>query len=144
MGIMAIEKALAIAAERELDLVEIVPSIHPPVCKILDYGKYLYHQKKIEQKQRKSQKKHEVKGIRLSLRTDQHDLEVKARRAQQFLEKGHSLKVALIFKGREIVHADLGFKKMIEFKKMLKEAAKVDQEPKRQGYNLFMILSPLK
>ena len=91
-----------------------------------------------------SKKKHEVKGIRLSLRTDTHDLDVKIKRARRFLEEGNSLKVALIFKGREVTHYDLAVEKMKVIKEALKDLAKVDQEPKKQGYNLFMILSPLK
>ena len=132
------------AEDAELDLVEVAPNAKPPVCKIMDYGKHLYKMKKQLQKQRSSQKKSEVKGIRVSLRTGEHDLQVKIKKARQFLEAGHSLKVALIFKGREISHFDLGKEKMELIKKELTDLAKVDQEPKKQGYNLFMILSPLK
>lgn len=110
----------------------------------MDFGKFLYKQKKQLQKQRSSAKQHEVKGIRLSLRTDKHDIETKVKKARKFLEDGHSLKVALIFKGRELSHFDLAFEKMEQIKKALEDVAKVDQEPKKQGYNLFMILSPLK
>lgn len=110
----------------------------------MDFGKHLYKQKKLLQKQRSKQKKSEVKGVRLSLRTGEHDIQVKIKKARQFLEAGHSLKVALIFKGREISHFDLAVEKMQTFKKELADIAKVDQEPKKQGYNLFMILSPLK
>lgn len=110
----------------------------------MDYGKYLYKQKKLEQKQRAKTRKHEMKGIRLSLRTDKHDLETKIKKAKEFLEDGHSLKVTLIFKGREVAHADLGFEKMHHMKDSLKDLAKIDQEPKKQGYNLFMVLSPLR
>jgi len=110
----------------------------------MDFGKYLYKQKKQLQKQRSKTKKHEVKGIRLSLRTGKHDLDVKVKKARQFLADGHSLKVALIFKGRELTHFDLAVEKMNEVKEALNDVAKVDQEPKKQGYNLFMILSPLK
>lgn len=123
---------------------EVAPQAHPPVCKIMDFGKYLYKQKKQLQKQRSSAKQHEVKGIRLSLRTDKHDIETKIKKARKFLEDGHSLKVALIFKGRELSHFDLASEKMNQIKKALEDVAKVDQEPKKQGYNLFMILSPLK
>jgi translation initiation factor IF-3 len=110
----------------------------------MDFGKYLYKQKKQLQKQRSKVKKHEVKGIRLSLRTGSHDIETKVKKARKFLEQGHSLKVALIFKGRELSHFDLAVAKMEEVKKALEDVAKVDQQPKKQGYNLFMILSPLK
>jgi translation initiation factor IF-3 len=144
LGIKSIEDALQLAKTEELDLVEVAPTARPPVCKIMDFGKHLYKQKKLLQKQRTKQRKSEVKGVRLSLRTGEHDIQVKIKKARQFLEAGHSLKVALIFKGREISHFDLAVEKMQVFKKELADIAKVDQEPKKQGYNLFMILSPLK
>lgn len=144
LGIMAIEKALALAEEKGLDLVEVAPKANPPVCKVIDYGKYLYHQKKIDQKHRKMQKKSEMKGIRLSMRTDQGDMDIKVKRAKKFLAEGNSLKVQLIFKGREMQHKDLGFEKMNQLKEMLADVAKVDQEPKSQGYQMIMILNPLK
>lgn len=144
LGIKSIEDALRLAQSEEFDLVEVAPNARPPVCKIMDFGKHLYKQNKLAQKQRTKQKKSEVKGIRLSLRTGDHDIDVKVKKARQFLEAGHSLKVALIFKGREISHFDLGVEKMQGFKLALTDVAKVDQEPKKQGYNLFMILSPLK
>ncbi len=141
---MGIERARALAKEQGLDLVEVSPTVHPPVCKIIDFGKYLYKQKKQEQKQKSSQKSHEVKGVRLSLRTDNHDIEVKMNQAKKFLGEGNSLKIALIFRGREITHYDLALEKMRFIKEGLKDVAKVDQEPKRQGNNLIMILSPSK
>ena len=141
---MGIEKALAIAEEKGLDLVEVAPKANPPVCKIMDYGKYQYQQKKAEKKQRKMQKKSEMKGIRLTLRTDVGDMEIKLKKAKAFLKAGHSVKVQLMFKGREIVHKDLGLAKLEKFKESLAEVAKVDQEPKKQGYTMVMILSPLK
>lgn len=144
LGIKSIEDALRLAREQEFDLVEVAPTAHPPVCKIMDFGKHLYKQNKLAQKQRSKQKKSEVKGIRLSLRTGDHDIAVKMKKARQFLKEGHSLKIALIFKGREVAHHDLATEKMESFKKELADVAKIDQEPKKQGYNLFMILSPLK
>ena len=141
---MGIDKALTLAKEAGVDLVEVSPNAHPPVCRLMDYGKFLYRQKKQDQKHRSKQKKNEVKGIRLSLRTDVHDLEVKIKRARKFLEQGNSLKVALIFRGREVTQYELAVKKMLTIKEALKDVAKCDQEPKKQGYNLFMILSPLK
>ena len=144
MGIMGIEKAKELAKERGVDLVEGSPNAHPVVCRLMDYGKYLYRQNKQERKHQAKQKKHEVKGIRLSLRTDTHDIEVKVKRARKFLEEGNSVKVALLFRGREVTQYDLAVEKMLIVRDALKEIAKVDQEPKKQGYNLFMILSPLK
>lgn len=142
LGIMGIEKALGLAKERGFDLVEVSPQARPPVCRLIDFGKFLYRQRKLEQKHKAMQKKAEVKGIRISLRTDKHDIEVKVKKAKEFLKEGNSVKVALIFKGREITHFDLALLKMQEMRDALKDVAKVDQEPKKQGYNLFMILSP--
>ncbi len=144
LGIVGIEKAMSLAQEAGLDLAEVAPNATPPVCRLLDYGKYLYRQSKNEQKHKSKQKKHEVKGIRISLRTDTHDMEVKIKRAKKFIEDGNSLKVQLMFRGREITHFDLAKEKMEYIKEQLKDLAKVDQEPKKQGYNLIMILSPLK
>ncbi len=144
MGIMGISKAIELAKEAETDLVEVSPNAKPPVCRLMDYGKYLYRQKKQDQKHRAKQKKNEVKGIRISLRTDKHDIEVKVKRARKFLEQGNSIKVALIFRGREVTHYDLAKKKMLSIKDALVDVAKCDQEPKKQGYQMFMILSPLK
>lgn len=144
LGIMAIEKALELAKERGFDLVEVSPTANPPVCRLIDFGKFLYRMRKQEQKHKARQKKHEVKGLRISVRTDTHDIEVKMRKAREFLKDGNSLKIALIFKGREVTHYDLALAKMNMIKEGLKDVAKVDQEPKKQGYNLFMILSPLK
>lgn len=141
---MGVDRARALAKEQGLDLVEVSPTVHPPVCKIMDYGKYLYRQKKADQKHKAMQKGTEIKGIRLSLRTDKHDLEVKIKKAEEFLKDGHSVKFALIFRGREVTHYDLGIEKMIIIRDALKDTTKVDQEPKKQGYNLIMILSPLR
>ncbi|MBT4384505.1 translation initiation factor IF-3 [Candidatus Peregrinibacteria bacterium] len=143
-GIMGLEKALSMAKERELDLVEVSPNAKPPVCRLMDFGKFLYRQKKQDQKHKSKQKKNEVKGIRLSLRTGQHDLDVKIKRARKFLDQGNSLKVALIFRGREVTQYELARDKMLIIRDALEDVAKCDQQPKKQGYNLFMILSPLK
>lgn len=141
---MGLSKALELAKSKGLDLVEVSPNAHPPVCRLMDFGKHLYRQAKLDQKHRSKQKKNEVKGIRLSMRTDKHDLDVKIKRARGFLEKGNSVKVTLIFRGREVTHYDLALEKVNMMKTALEDIAKCDQEPKKQGYNLFMILSPLK
>lgn len=141
---MSIEKALSLAQEAGLDLAEVAPNVNPPVCKILDYGKYQYHQKKVETKHRRMQKKTEVKGVRLGFKTGEHDLKVKADQAKRFLAAGNSVKVALIFRGREAAYKDLARGKMLKFAEWLKEAATVEQEPKKQGNTLIMILTPIK
>jgi len=132
------------AQERELDLVEVAPLAKPPVCKILDYGKFLYRQNKIEQKHKKMQKKSEMKVIRLSLRIDEHDLDVKANRSREFLDDGNSVKVTLMFKGREAAHEDLGMQKINSFLERIKDVATVEAPAKRQGNSINMVLIPSK
>lgn len=141
-GIMAVEKAVAMAKEKDLDLVEVAPNVNPPVCKIMDYGKYQYHQKKVETKHRKMQKKTEIKGVRVGFKTGKHDLEVKNKQARKFLEEGNSVKVSLIFKGRESMYKHLAKERMFEFYKSLEDVCSLDTEPKGQGNTLLMILTP--
>lgn len=143
VGVVPIAKALELAAAKELDLVEVAPLERPPVCKIMDYGTYLYSLKK-KSKNQKKVKKTETKTIRLSIRTDTHDLEVKANQARKFLEGRNTIKVVVIFKGREITHQDLGIEKMKKFYEMLQDIAAIEQEPKKQGYQMVMMLIPLK
>jgi len=112
---MATPKALQLAKESELDLVEVAPMAKPPVCKIIDYGKYLYHQDKVERKHKKMQKKAEIKGIRIGFKTGDHDLEVRANQARKFLSDRNLVKVALLFRGREIVYAHMAKDKMFKF-----------------------------
>ncbi len=143
-GVMGTSKALALAKEMGLDLVEVSPTVFPPVCRIMDYGKYLYRQRKADQKQKAHQKGGEMKGIRLSIRIDKNDIDTKVKQCMSFLKDGNSLKFTLIFRGREVTHMELGYEKMNYVKEQLHEVAKVDQEPKRQGNSLIMILSPHK
>ncbi|MBD3360922.1 translation initiation factor IF-3 [Candidatus Peregrinibacteria bacterium] len=142
LGIMAIEKALNIAKEKNLDLCEVAPNVNPPVCKIMDYGKYQYHQKKIETKHRKMQKKTEVKGVRIGFKTGEHDLKVKAKQARKFLEAKNAVKVSLIFKGREAVYKNLAKEKLMDFYKNLENVCTLETPPKGQGNTLIMILTP--
>lgn len=139
---MALEKGLALARERELDLVEVSPAANPPVCKILDFGKFLYRQKKQEQKHKKTQKQGEIKGIRLSMRIDKHDLEVKAVKTKGFLQDRNMVKVAMILRGRELSHMDLAREKMKLFAEMISDTGKIEEHAKRQGNNLIMIITP--
>jgi len=141
---MAIEDALAKAKEKDIDLVEVSPQTNPPVCKLMDYGKYRYKQKKIDQKHRKMQKQTEVKGIRMGFRTDSHDIDVKKRQAEKFLKARNMVKVALIFRGRELAHVDLAKAKLLKFAEDLSEVANIEEGPKKQGNNLIMILTPIK
>lgn len=142
LGEKSLEEALKIAGEYGLDLVEVAPKAVPPVCRILDYGKYLYRQRKLEQKHRKMQKQAEMKGIRISYSIDKHDLETKIRQAKEFLEERNIVKVALMFKGREASHSELGKAKLLQFVEALKDIAQLELAPKKQGNTMFMILIP--
>ena len=142
LGIKSIEEALRLAEEKGLDLVEVAPKANPPVCKILDYGKYLYRLNKQEQKQKKAQKQGEIKGIRMTFRIDQHDLETKINRAKEFIKDRNSVKVMLVFRGREAAHSDLARAKMDQFLTALKDMAQVEEPPKMQGNQMIMILTP--
>ena len=118
LGIMRTQEALAIAQERGLDMVEVSPLAKPPVVKFIDFDKFRYHQKKLEQQQKKKVKKIQVKGIRLSLRISEHDLQIKAKQTQKFLDEGHKAQVSLMMRGREQAFADQGYavvKKFLSF-----------------------------
>lgn len=142
IGLVAIEKALEMARAQELDLVEVAPNANPPVCKIMDFGKFLYRQAKQEQKHKKSQKQREVKGIRLSMRTDMHDLEIKAAKTKEFLAEKNMVKVTMMMRGRELAHTDLAREKMTKFVAMVGDAGKLEESPKRQGNSLMMMFIP--
>ena len=144
VGEISTEEALKKAKGKNLDLVEVSPMSSPPVCKIMDYGTYLYSQKKKDRKQKRSTKQTETKTIRLSIRTESHDLDVKAKQARKFLEDRNTVKVVVIFKGREMAHGDLAEQKLYEFQKLLEDISNIEQEPKRQGYQMTMILNPIK
>jgi translation initiation factor IF-3 len=141
---MARDVALEKAKEKGLDLAEVSPNSNPPVCKILDYGKYLYHQKKVDTKHRKMQKKTEVKGVRMGFKTGDHDIMVKAKQARKFLIAGNMVKVSLIFRGREAIYKDLAVEKLDKFAAALVDIGTLDTPPKKQGNTLIMILTPLK
>lgn len=144
LGVKSTEEALKMAQDAEMDLVEVAPKAKPPVCKILDYGKHLYRQNKLEKKHKKMQKQGEMKGIRLSFRIDKHDLETKIKQAKKFLDAQNSIKVTLVFRGREAAHKDIAKEKLDFFFESLKDIAQLDQEPKKQGHTMFMILVPHK
>lgn len=141
---MSTDSAMELAAKADLDLVEVAPNVNPPVCKIMDYGKYQYHQKKVDMKHKKSQKKTEVKGIRMGFKTGDHDMMVKARQAKKFLEAGNSVKVSLLFRGREAAYKDLAIGKLQKFYDAIKESCTMEEIPKKQGNILIMILTPSK
>lgn len=142
LGIVPIKKALEIANERRLDLVNVAPTANPPVCRILDYGKYKYELTKKEKEARKNQKIINVKEIRLTPNIEEHDLQVKANRAIEFLKDGDKVKVSVRFKGREMGHTEMGEEVLKDFLKLLDEYGKVEKEAKMEGRNLVVILVP--
>ena len=141
-GIVSLEVAMNVAEEAGLDLVKIAPNAVPPVCKVMDYGKYKFEQGKREKEQRKNQKVIELKEIRLSATIDLHDMEVKAKSATKFLTNGDKVKVSIRFRGRQAKHGDIGLDVMNTFYEMVKDNAAIDRPAKQEGRNMFMILTP--
>jgi len=144
LGIVSLSEALRRAEEEGFDLVEMSPNAKPPVVKIIDWGKFKYEQQKQSRTQKKKQKSVEVKGIRLSSKIGEHDLQTKAKHARKFIETGNKVKVRLIFKGREIVHKDIGADVLRKFAAELEEVAQVDQDIAFTGREVNMILAPKK
>lgn len=144
IGILALEDALEEAARHNLDLVEISPQARPPVCRIMDYGKYKYEQKKRAHEAKKKQTVIEVKEVKIRPRTDKHDLEVKARNIFRFLAEGNRARVSVVFRGREMTHLDIGEKLIKTLLTMLGEAAVVEQGPHMEGRAMTMQLTPGK
>ena len=142
LGIMSSKEALDIAVGKGLDLVMIAPNATPPVCRIMNYGKYKFEQAKKEKDQRKNQKTVELKEIRLSYNIDVHDFETKLNQAKKFLTAGNKLKVSIRFRGREMAHTALGQERMERFAEGLSEIASVDRAPKLEGRNMMMFLTP--
>jgi len=144
IGIITIQEARRTAEERGYDLIEISPNANPPVCKLLDYGKYRYEQMKKEKLQRKHQQQTQVKEIRLHPNTDDHDFEYKARHARRFLEEGNKVKATVIFKGREITYQDQGKEILLRLLEIVEDVTKVEQQPKMEGRSMIMMLAPEK
>jgi len=142
LGIVSNQVAQSLAEERGLDLVKIAPQANPPVCKLMDYGKYRFEASKREKEQRRNQKTIEIKEVRLSATIDQHDLEVKAKNCLKFLTGGDKVKVSIRFRGRQATHGEIGLQVMDRFYEMVKEAGNIDRPAKQEGRNMFMVLSP--
>lgn len=141
---MTIKEALRIAEEAAMDLVEIAPQAVPPVCKVIDFGKFSYEQQKREKIQKKKQQVSVLKEIRLHPNTDTHDFDFKARHAANFIEEGNKVKVSVIFKGRELAYTELGETLLRKFIERIEDIAKVEQEPKFEGRAMHAILAPQK
>ena len=142
LGILPIEEALRLAEERNLDLVNVSPNANPPVCKILDYGKYRYEIQKREKDAKKRQKVTEVKEVRLSTFIEEHDIQVKAKNASKFLQEGNRVKVSLRLRGRERDYANHAIEVMNDFAESLSDICTVDKKPKFEGRGITMFLSP--
>ncbi|MEG1523462.1 MAG: translation initiation factor IF-3 [Clostridia bacterium] len=141
LGIVENSRAQALAEEKSLDLVKISPNATPPVCKLMDYGKYRFEMSKRDKEQRKNQKVIELKEIRLSATIDLHDMEVKAKACNKFLSEGDKVKVSIRFRGRQITHGEIGIDVMDQFFVMVSEYAIKERPPRMEGRNMFMVLA---
>ena len=143
MGIMSPRDALKMAIDKDLDLVKVAPQAKPPVCKILDYGKYRFEMQKKEKEAKKNQKVVELKEIRLSLNIDTNDFNTKVNQAAKFLQQGHKLKVSIRFRGREMAHTSLGLDVHERVAEALEGKAVIDKQPKLEGRSMMMFMSPV-
>lgn len=141
-GVMPVYQALALARDADLDLVEVAPNVRPPVCKIMDYGKYKYKLNKKEHEGKKKQKVIKVKEVKMTPKTDEHDYQFKVRHVKRFLIGGDKAKIVIVFKGREIVHSELGRNMLDRVIEDTRDVGVVELPPKREGYNMIMILMP--
>ena len=144
LGILTLQEALREAGEAGMDLVEVAPNSSPPVCRVMDYGKFRYQQSKKLQVAKKHQATIQLKEIRLRPKTEEHDLQVKLRHIKRFLEENNKVKVTMMFRGREIAYTDMGRKIMEGILSELEENGVIDQHPKLEGRNMVMIVAPKK
>lgn len=142
LGIMATRDALLLAEEQHLDLVEVAPKAKPPVCRIMDFGKYRYEQQKRDKEAKKKQKIITLKEVKLRPHIEQHDFDVKLKNALRFLEEGNKVKVTIMFRGREMSHQELGRDVLHRVAERLKELVIIERDPKLEGKNMIMILAP--
>ncbi len=141
-GVISLENALEIADEAGLDLVEVSPQVSPPVCKVLDYGKYKYEQQKKANEARKKQKTIDVKEIKMRPSIDEHDYQVKMKNVRKFLNHGDKVKMTIRFRGREMAHQDLGLRVLTRVREELEEIIKIEQMPKTEGRLMVMVITP--
>jgi len=144
LGIMEIDEARTIAEERGLDLVEVAPNARPPVCKIMDYGRYKYEQAKKDKVAKKKQHQVTVKEMKFRPKIDDHDYEYKVAHVREFLEKGDKVKLTIMFRGREMMHQEFGEAILIRVREDLEDISEVEQEPKADGRNMTMVLTPTR
>ncbi len=141
-GVYSIQRALEIADEQELDLVEISPNAEPPVCKVIDYKKFLFERRKKAKEAKANQIKQDIKEIRFGPNTDDHDFDFKLKHAEEFLKEGHKVKAYVFFKGRSIVYKERGEVLLLQFAQKLSDWGKVDMLPKLEGKKMNLIMSP--
>lgn len=144
LGIYPLREALRLAEERSLDLVEVAPNANPPVCRLLNYGKYLYERTRREREARKAQKQAEIKEIRLRPKIAEHDVMVKLKRAREFIEEGSKVRVRVRFRGREITHKEIALELLNRIAEEMSDVATVEQHPGMEGNTMLMILAPDK
>ena len=144
LGVLLIAEALKTSEEKGLDLVEVAPLSKPPVCRIMDYGKFLYQKSKKASLARKKQQTIQVKEVKLRPNTDEHDSDFKVNHAERFLREGNKAKITMVFRGREMMYADRSRKLLEDFASRLSEICTIEQSPRREGRNMVMILAPLK
>jgi translation initiation factor IF-3 len=142
IGVVPLRDALNMAHEKNLDLVEVSPNAEPPVCRIMDYGKFLYDRDKRERKARKAQKNVEVKEIRLSPKIGEHDIDFRIRDAQKWLQEGLKVRVRVRFRGREITYPEIGQNMLYQVAERLSDVATIENPPRMEGRSMLMILSP--
>ena len=142
LGILPIQEALEVARQRELDLVEVAPEAQPPVCRIMDFGKYKYTQARRLKEARKKQTTIQVKEVKMGTKTEKHDFDFKVKHVRRFLEDGHKAKVTVRFKGREMAHTELGWKMLQKMVESVQDIATVENNPRLEGRMLNIILSP--
>lgn len=144
IGVIALDEAISLAEKKGLDLVEVAPNAEPPVCRIMDYGKYRYEQTKKTKEAKKKQQSFKIKEIKMRPNIEQHDYQTKLKHGQQFLDKGYKLKVSVIFRGRELAHRDIGFHTLERFLEDIEEFGAVEMRPKDVGRDIVTIIAPAK
>ena len=142
LGIISLQEALSIAESQHLDLVEVSPTAVPPVCRIMDFGKFKYQQSKKLQEAKKKQVQVQLKEVKLRPKTDEHDLQFKIKHVRRFLEEGNKAKITVVFRGREITHMELGQIALEKFVEELQDVAIIEVRPKMEGRNMFIIVAP--
>jgi translation initiation factor IF-3 len=142
LGVIPVSQALEMAEQQQLDLVEVSPTAVPPVCRIMDYGKFKYQQSKKLAEAKKKQVHVQLKEVKLRPKTDDHDLEFKIKHVRRFLEEGNKAKVTLVFRGREITHMDIGRALIERFAAEIQDIAVIENQPRVEGRNLYMIVAP--